>query len=103
MSAPLDAEGAVRLLASMLARSPRLPDAVCVGRCELFDDRRGDEDIADADLRHRQAVQLCHACPCLDGCRDWTARLRGRQRPGGVVAGQLPKPSRPRKEKPHDQ
>ncbi|MGF2945835.1 hypothetical protein [Mycobacterium sp. Lab-001] len=94
-----DPEGVVKLLASVLAGAPKLSDAECRGRFDLFDDRRGDEDAEDAETRHQQAVQLCHACPALDACTAWTARLRGRHRPGGVIAGQLPKPSRPRKEK----
>jgi hypothetical protein len=101
-AARFDPEGAIRLLASMLAGAPKLSDAACRGRFDLFDDRRGDEDAEDAETRHAAAAAMCCRCPALDACTAWTARLRGRHRPGGVVAGELPKPSRPRKEKPHD-
>ncbi|MGF2946850.1 hypothetical protein [Mycobacterium sp. Lab-001] len=100
-AARFDPEGAIRLMASMLAGAPKLSDAGCRGRFDLFDDRRGDEDAEDAAVRHQQAVQLCHACPALDACTAWTARLRGRHRPGGVIAGEVPKPS-PERKNPHD-
>lgn len=97
--ARFDPEGAIRLLASMLAGAPKLSDAACIGQHTLFDDRRGDEDAEDAETRHAAAAATCCRCPALDACTAWTARLRGRHRPDGVIAAQLPKPSRPRKEK----
>lgn len=94
----LDPEGVVRLLTAVLAGAPKLSDAGCRGRHALFDDRRSDEDVDDAEIRHAAAAAVCCRCPALDACAAWTARLRGRHRPGGVIAAQMPTPTRPRKE-----
>jgi len=73
-----------------LAGSPALPGARCRGRHTLFDERGPDEPDEVAAQRHSQALGLCERCPALDRCRDWLEELPPRQRPPGVVAGQLP-------------
>lgn len=89
-AAPLDPQGVGRLLARVLADTPRLAGAACVGLWEAFDSPHPGEEPADADYRHRTALALCRRCPVLDACAAWAAGLRGRDRPDGIIAGQIP-------------
>lgn len=75
-------------LASTLAGVPLLEGARCKGRPERFDvDIRSDREAID------WAVFTCGACPALRKCRGWGDSLPPRQRPSGVVAGQLVDPA----------
>jgi Transcription factor WhiB len=59
--------------------TPKLTDAACRGRHELFD-----------NSDHTQALALCQQCPALHDCTQWLAGLPRSRRPHGVVAGQPP-------------
>ncbi|OBK82134.1 hypothetical protein A5649_09775 [Mycolicibacter heraklionensis] len=86
----LDHDGAVRLLAAILAGVPHLPGAACAGIWSAFDAAEPGEEPADVDYRHRTALATCRRCPALDRCAEWAAGLRGRDRPDGIIAGQIP-------------
>jgi hypothetical protein len=66
-----------------------LPGARCRGRHHLFDPPTPHEDELDAEDRHRQALGLCSHCPSAQRCRDWFDGLPPKDRPKGVVAGQV--------------
>lgn len=72
-----------------LAAAPRLPDAACRGLGELFDRAAGKSQAKDTREARTVALDLCHACPTLHGCRAWLDGLPPDQRPLGVVAGQI--------------
>lgn len=90
------AERFTRLAADMAHRPPLLA-AACAGQWELFDEQNHDkrETATAAQQRHTHAALLCAACPELDPCRRWADGLTPRQRPPGVLAGQIPVPARP--------
>lgn len=76
---------------------PDLAGARCRGRRELFDatissERGGTTDAAE--YAREAAQRLCEQCPALDRCRQWLHSLPPRQRPLGVVAGQVNQPAR---------
>jgi hypothetical protein len=65
-----------------LGAIPRLSGARCRGRSDIFDEY-DDPDIIE------YAVNRCHGCPALAACSEWLDGLPRRQRPTGVIAGQL--------------
>lgn len=86
--------GALGLLAAILADSPDLSGANCIGSPELFDPRDPRESADEVRYRHDAAEALCHQCPALERCRSWTSSRRD---DGSVVAAQAPRlPGRPR-------
>lgn len=88
----LDPDGTIRLLAKILTGLPRLADAACTGRGDLFAPAAADEDPDDLAYRHEAAAGLCRTCPALAPCSAWAASLPPRQRPAGVLAAQVPTP-----------
>ena len=74
-------------LFAALGGIPRLPGAACRGRWELFDSPDA-TDIA-------AAIQTCSSCPARYRCAEWVASLSPKQRPAGVVAGQIHIPITP--------
>ena len=68
----------VELLAEIVRGTPKLPDAACRGRAELF--------ISDDPDNTAAAIAICRQCPGLDACQGWAANQR---RLVGVVAGQM--------------
>ncbi|MCH5644368.1 transcriptional regulator [Gordonia sp. ABSL49_1] len=81
--------GPVSLLAAILEGTADLSGAPCIGRPELFDARRPDEDADDTAFRHRAAVRLCHRCTAFTRCRDWASTADLDE---SVVAGRIPDP-----------
>ncbi|BAH52237.1 hypothetical protein [Rhodococcus opacus] len=61
----------VSLLESILADTPSLPEAACIGRHDLFDEGQGE---SKDEARHRQAVaeKLCAGCPEAWRCPERT-------------------------------
>lgn len=78
MSAKTVAEPWVELAAAVLWRAPRLPDAACIGRGELFDAANASADDIAA------AKALCARCECFAACSQWAS---GQRHLVGVVAG----------------
>lgn len=79
-------------LLSALAGVPVLRSARCRGHHATFDPP-GDGEAADtAAARHAQALTICSACPALEPCRAWVEGLPNKQKPSGVVAGQIRNP-----------
>lgn len=70
-------------LAGLAAAVPPLNGARCRGRFELFD-----RAVTKADARDA-ALHICDQCPALDACREWVSGLPTRERPAGVIAGQV--------------
>lgn len=81
------------LLIKILADTPRLEDAACIGQHHLFDPATEAEPTAVADRRHRLAADLCSNCPALAECRRWADDQKSYP---GVLAGRVPTPPRPR-------
>jgi hypothetical protein len=79
-----------RLLAKILAGSPRLPDAACINHPELFDPL--DPSHPNRPAIEASAIDVCRRCPALADCSAWVTTLPARQRPAGVVAGQVTPP-----------
>jgi len=69
--------------------APALPGAKCRNRYALFDPAAKGEDPETVSQRHALAVELCSYCPALTRCRDWLNGLPERQRPVGVIAGEI--------------
>lgn len=96
----LDPAGSEKLLTKVLWRLPKLTDAACAGRSELFDARDPDEDAESAEYRHHRAAALCRTCPVLDACSEYADTDNSKAR--HVIAGRIPSPpataGRPRKE-----
>lgn len=67
------------LVAAIIADTPRLPDALCRSRPDLFD--------GEDDEHARQAANICQRCPELQQCGEWAATLKHNQR-NGVLAGE---------------
>lgn len=65
-----------------LGSIPELTGARCRGRSQIFDETE-DPDLVE------YAQSQCQACPALRACASWLASLPPRQRPPGVVAGQV--------------
>ena len=80
--------------ADSLRAIPSLPDALCIGRYELFDEPDKNEDPDDVTYRHERAVALCEACPELDHCGAWLAGLKPKA-VTGVIAGEIRNPPKP--------
>jgi hypothetical protein len=81
MTSYLDPESTIRLLAGILAGSPRLPDALCRNRSpEVFDGE------TEADVT--EAIALCQRCPDRAPCARWAASLPDKA-VSGVIAGEL--------------
>jgi len=59
----------------------------------LFDARPPNDPEADNAEAH--ALALCQRCPSLPRCTDWFDALPPKQRPHGVVAGQVNRPRKP--------
>jgi hypothetical protein len=70
-------DGWEALLAAVLADTPRLRDAACRGRWDVFD--------GDGEEHIHLAVALCGICPERSACRDWAS---GRRDVSGVLGGQ---------------
>lgn len=77
------------LLVKILASTPRLEDAACIGRTELFDPQQDGEEAQDVTYRHRRAAALCKDCPALAECHRWSQTERHQV---GVIAGRIPPP-----------
>jgi len=71
----------------MLADSPRLDGARCIGRPQLFDQHRHNDPNRDRD--QATALRTCASCPALTACRAWLDSLPAWQKPPGVIAGQV--------------
>jgi hypothetical protein len=67
---------------------PALPGAACRGKHHLFDEVIG----PDRDRIQAEALRICAACEELLPCRRWLMSLPRRERPYGVVAGQVRTP-----------
>ncbi|MGD3151940.1 hypothetical protein [Tsukamurella tyrosinosolvens] len=91
-------DGTVDLLGAMLADTPKLAGAACIGRAGLFDPQAPNEHRDDLAYRHRSAAEVCRTeCPALAECSVWLdsfegARAGRRGRPSGVLAGRIPQP-----------
>lgn len=79
----------IALLAKILAATPRLEDAACIGRTELFDPQQDGEEAQDVTYRHRRAAALCNECPALTECHRWAQTER---QSASVLAGRVPPP-----------
>lgn len=94
-AAPLDPQGVGRLLARVLADVPRLEGAACQGLWPAFESANPEENPDEVAYRHTTALATCRRCPALDACAEWASGLRGRDRPDGIVAGQIPQRKAP--------
>jgi WhiB family transcriptional regulator, redox-sensing transcriptional regulator len=68
-------------LLAQLRGIPKLTGCACIGLWKLFDSDAADDVAA--------ATEVCKRCPALAACATWLASLPPRQRPPGVVAGQV--------------
>lgn len=73
-------------LTAILAGTPRLDGAACIGHAELFDPPGDGETRTAADARHRAAARVCWTCPVIDTCRDWAVTEPSSQT---VIAAQV--------------
>lgn len=74
----------------VLADTPNLSGAACIGRHALFDEQaHEDGETAEAAARrHQDAAALCRRCPVRAACRTaWVDTPGVRHRPNGVVGG----------------
>lgn len=78
-------------LMAALQGIPRWPGCRCKGRSDVW-------DTYDDPQLVEYAINQCNACPALTDCRAWLDSLPASQRPHGVVAAQVRRPPRPRKE-----
>lgn len=83
----------INLLCEILRGAPRLAGAACRDHRDLFDaaqaNGRGHSARRLADAR-AAAIRVCsERCPAFDQCAAWLDTLPRRQRPSGVVAGQI--------------
>lgn len=83
---PNSAPGWVSLLSTIFASGPpKLTNAACVGKAELFDATNGSHDDIE------RAVSLCRRCSCLRECAAWASQQRHLT---GVVAARYHTPNR---------
>lgn len=69
--------GPVALLAAILDGRPSLPDALCIGRHDLFDAARYRSPGTDQTIALVAAERMCRACPHTTRCPDsLTTRAR---------------------------
>ncbi|ORM38173.1 hypothetical protein [Williamsia sp. 1135] len=88
----------ITLLGKILADTPRLENAVCLGRSDLFDPARDYEPMPAVSHRHQLAAALCAGCPALVQCGTWAAT----ERPSAsVIAGRVPTSQRRRRPSVH--
>ena len=66
---------------------PHLPDALCKGHPEPFDESEAGDDPEDTVERISFAISACRRCPAQNACRSWFDGLPPKHQPGGVVAG----------------
>ena len=66
-------------------RAPRLPEAACVSRAELFIEGPPDEPVENYRFRNEAAIQVCSGCPEIVPCQAWVDGLPEAHRPVGVV------------------
>ncbi|WOC12616.1 transcriptional regulator [Gordonia sp. MP11Mi] len=92
MTANYDPTGTIDLLSKVLADSPKLTGAACIGHHELFDAKSPDETPETVEDRHERAAALCWQCPALDDCTEWASSLSRSARPAGLVATRAPRP-----------
>lgn len=78
--------GVYGLLTAILADTPKLTGALCVGRAEMFDERGDDESADEAAERRGRAAALCTRCPARVECSDWVARQPSLRESGAVIA-----------------
>ncbi|GEE01121.1 hypothetical protein nbrc107696_15670 [Gordonia spumicola] len=77
----------------VLAGTPNLSGAACIGRHGLFDEQAHEdgETAETAARRHQEAAELCRRCPVLGACRTaWVDTPGVRHRPSGVIGGRTP-------------
>ena len=84
-------------LADLAASIPRLPEAACKGRHELFDAQPEDQHPDIARRLESTALGICRLCPELEPCALWLAGLEPHQRPFGVTAGTVRRERRRRR------
>jgi hypothetical protein len=65
---PMDREGSIKLLSGILAVTPRLPGAACVGRHEHYDELPGRGPEHHERERVVRAVACCATCPARVRC-----------------------------------
>ena len=80
-------QGTFSLLAKILENLPKMSDAACIGRAELFDERGHGESTEAVTERHGRAIALCQRCPELAACRAFAATEKAA---GMVRAGVAP-------------
>lgn len=80
--------------AAAIRTAPDLAGAACKGSTDWdWDVREAPEPAADRDARLDRAAAMCAGCPALAGCRAYRDALPERDRPPGVMAGQLTVPA----------
>ena len=84
-------------LADLAASIPRLPEAACKGRHELFDAPAEDMEPVIARRLESTALVICQTCPELEPCREWLDGLESHQQPYGVTAGMVRRERRRRR------
>jgi WhiB family redox-sensing transcriptional regulator len=68
-------------LFGMLAGTPRLDGAACIGRSALFDPQPADMPEGAVIEAQETALAICAGCPVLRPCRVWFGSLPRRHRP----------------------
>lgn len=70
----MDADSALLLLREILVDLPRLPNAACVGRHQLFDPVLGNgrQYQRQEQIRLAEAARLCAECPAIRHCTTVT-------------------------------
>jgi WhiB family redox-sensing transcriptional regulator len=70
----MDREGSIKLLSGILAGTPRLPGAACIGRHELYDPIAGNgpQFQRAEQIRLAEAAQVCAGCPVIQRCPSVT-------------------------------
>lgn len=83
----------IGLLVKILADTPPMADAECIGHTDLFDPQSEHEAAEDVTYRHMQAATICASCPVLSECDRWAQTERPSD---GVLAGRIPPPKQRR-------
>lgn len=78
--------GWIGLTAMILSQAPKLTDAACTGRHELFDAQHPGEKHAGFMYRKTQAANICNTCPALAACQTWAASINRDRIPGHLPA-----------------